>query len=610
MEVVVKQTGAGPHQSTVVSSGSAGFPLSRLCLLCLILLCSLLSPPLFASSQLSQQSTEPPAGTDTAPPVISLAGKPDQPLGKQASWRLLKEPSEPWSGALADYRQGLFSQGHRPVLSFGIGTEPIWIAATVENSDSAVIRRTLLIDNAWIDSLEIRVRHRSSNQSQLFRGGDTQSWSERPSPSRVFQFEVSFEPGRSDILIRVETADPLVVPIYLLTESQLQHRTLEAGYYYGFAWGFLLALLAYNAILFLGLRDPRHLCYALYLGLFCLMNLSYTGHGFMWLWPQLPGWQNWGQPTLMILFSAAGLLFATVFLDTRHHCRQVHHLIVFATVLAASQLLLAFLADNQALALFTSFSFMLVYAGLMLAAGIFSHRRGHPIARYFLLAVLAGTTGVAVTAAATWGFIPFSDWSFRAADIGMLIEATLLALALSWRIRIVDRERTAAEKLASTDALTQLDNRRAFYQKARMAWSAARRHHRRLSIIMIDLDNFKQLNDTWGHAFGDEVLISTGRLLASAIRKEDTAARWGGEEFILLLPDADLDAAGTFARRLNREVNALELRTDGHIFRPAASFGVAEMSSDDSSVEDLIHRADKALYRAKDNGRNQVAVCC
>ena len=158
---------------------------------------------------------------------------------------------------------------------------------------------------------------------------------------------------------------------------------------------------------------------------------------------------------------------------------------------------------------------------------------------------------------------------------------------------------------AATDDLTELYNRRYFNECLAAALSAARRHTYPLAMIMIDLDNFKKVNDTHGHSAGDLVLKTCASLLRDMIRTEDVAARWGGEEFIILLSHTVSDAAAALAERIR---SAFEQQSDSSSrFFLSASFGVVQLQENDDA-DTLIRRADTALYQAKHEGRNRVVV--
>lgn len=158
-------------------------------------------------------------------------------------------------------------------------------------------------------------------------------------------------------------------------------------------------------------------------------------------------------------------------------------------------------------------------------------------------------------------------------------------------------------KQAATDELTKLYNRRFFNEQLPTAMSAARRHNLPLSIIMIDLDHFKQVNDSFGHSEGDNVLREFADVLREMIRAEDIVARWGGEEFIMILPHTTLEAAEALAERIR---GACKMHTVG-MHGMTASFGVAELTCGESE-DSLIRRADDAMYLAKKEGRNRV-IC-
>jgi len=162
--------------------------------------------------------------------------------------------------------------------------------------------------------------------------------------------------------------------------------------------------------------------------------------------------------------------------------------------------------------------------------------------------------------------------------------------------------------LASTDPLTGLLNRRRFLELAVAEHLRAGRHQRPLSLVLIDLDHFKRVNDQHGHRMGDAVLRTAAAILSGAIRGSDLAARFGGEELVLLLPETDLNGAAGMAERLRQGFAAAITSLDGTDVRVTASLGVAAWRGPGESLDTLIHRADQALYAAKHAGRDKVMV--
>jgi diguanylate cyclase (GGDEF)-like protein len=180
----------------------------------------------------------------------------------------------------------------------------------------------------------------------------------------------------------------------------------------------------------------------------------------------------------------------------------------------------------------------------------------------------------------------------------------LSVLTTLYRRKIADAEQRL-RTLATVDALTGLHNRHFFEQAWSLAAARQRRDTGKLCLLMVDLDHFKQLNDTHGHQAGDRMLVECGRIFRAAVRDIDTLARWGGEEFALLLPGATLAQARAVAERMRAGVEALVVVHQGAELRCTASFGLTEMLPADS-MDQVIMRADQALYTSKVSGRNCV----
>lgn len=512
------------------------------------------------------------------------------------------------AAAIAAYREGKFAVGKSPVLDFGIGAKPAWIHFAVDNPTAAPVKKRLSLETAWLDRVDVHFRQGEMTTAR-YEVGDTLPFAARPIRSRYFVFEHAFPSGRSDVFLRVETPDPMVVPLYLLDPETARTRQADQEFSYGIVYGFLFALMAYNAILFASLRNVRYLFYSLYLALFIAMNIAYTGHGFAWLWPDSVRWQQWANPILIVLYGIGGLQFTIRFLDLRTHFPRVRKAVIAFCAAFAGALGLAVLLGNQTLALLVAFSFAFLFTWLMLALGVMSVRAGQKPAKYFLIAAFTAMVGALLTTLSVWGFIPNTVWTFRAVEIGMLVDATLLALALAYQLRVGQEERIRAERLAQLDPLTALNNRRAFYDKTGVAWSLAMRHGHATSVMLLDIDHFKAINDAQGHAHGDAVLRAVAELLRHSVRQGDVAARWGGEEFIVFLPETDTEEAMRLAERLRKAIAALRVPHEDGATAATASFGLAQCGPAHHTLDALIAAADECLYQAKQQGRNRVTAC-
>lgn len=165
--------------------------------------------------------------------------------------------------------------------------------------------------------------------------------------------------------------------------------------------------------------------------------------------------------------------------------------------------------------------------------------------------------------------------------------------------------RREIERLATLDGLTQVLNRRRFMELAETEFQRFRRYQHPFSLLLIDLDHFKQINDSYGHSAGDAVLREFCSLTQSLIRQNDLLGRLGGEEFAILLPETQADYALQFASRMREHCEQLSVQNRGRVIRVTASIGVTQVQAQDAALEDTFHRADQGLYYVKANGRNK-----
>lgn len=164
------------------------------------------------------------------------------------------------------------------------------------------------------------------------------------------------------------------------------------------------------------------------------------------------------------------------------------------------------------------------------------------------------------------------------------------------------------QRLATIDPLTGILNRRSFFERAMQEFTRSRRYHTPLSLVMLDLDHFKKINDTFGHLIGDKALSEISRTCAAQIRASDFVGRYGGEEFVVLLPETSLEGALSIAQRLCETIRDVTIESKQGLVKVTASVGVAELMEDYASLDVLLEHADAALYRAKQAGRNRVSV--
>lgn len=546
------------------------------------------------------------ADTPGATTPVDALTPPAQALGQHM--RLLVESGARLNlaEARAAFAQASLPSVITPVLGLGLGHRPVWVHFVIDNPTRQPLTRLLTVEPSWTDMLELHVLS-PTGETIHWQTGDALAGAAQLDSGLGYVFEHSFAPGHSEVLMRLATPDPLIVKVQLLTAQTMARQSRFTHASYGFLYGFLAALSILNLIMYFGLGRRNSLYYALYLLSFVAMNLAYTGRGLAWLWPEAPYFQRYVILVFMVLSACAGLRFAREFLELDRHSPQLGRSIHWACLALTGWMLVTVLFDWHTTAVWSAFLMSGTFSVALVPIGALALRRGQTAAGYFLASGIAATMGLSATTFSVWGLLPLNDWTYRGVEMGTMAEALLLQLALVQFIRVQILKRLDAERDARVDALTQLANRRGFLEQAEVAYQVALRHQRPLAAVILDIDLFKHINDRHGHAMGDEVLVHVGQTLTRLTRSGDCVARWGGEEFIVLLPDTDLQTATDFAERIRRALEAMVVTAkDGTRIQLTASLGVARLQPG-QDLEKLIIAADDALYSVKHSGRNRVA---
>lgn len=234
---------------------------------------------------------------------------------------------------------------------------------------------------------------------------------------------------------------------------------------------------------------------------------------------------------------------------------------------------------------------------------------------YYLEGIAKFTTGLVslFTAIMIWRLMPKalaipSNDEFRTKNEALLrVQHELLEANQSLELRVLERTKEL-ERIAQTDSLTGITNRRGLIDSLTVEIDRAERYQHKLSLLMVDLDHFKHVNDKYGHLTGDAVLIESANILSQACRSTDVLGRYGGEEFLLLLPETDTESARLLAERIREDFEQHRFcQDDGVEISLTCSIGVTEFQADQSQTS-LLQTVDRMLYSAKNAGRNKVVV--
>lgn len=552
-------------------------------------------------------------------------------------------------------------------INVGKSTTPVWFRFDVNNTTEQSLQR--LLEIRWINLklVDFYIVDESTGASTKIESG---LWRPRTATdisktSWVFPFHM--EPGQSQrIYLRVSSRYNLFLPLFIWEPDALVQRQWQRYVWYGLAFGVLGAMLLYNLSLYLFTRDNSYFYYSLYAISVIAYEAGLTGVGDYLVWGHSQ-WLRMNGFALSIYVSFfAAALFIRNFLQLKTHGGWVLHLnTLFVAIWALSAVMLLFGNDGM-VAINELFALLSCIAAL--ATSIYLWVKGDVSARYFTLA-WGGL--IALTFAAVLmmeGLLPYDPITENGQLIGFVAEMLLLSLALAERInrerkerekaqdkalemqtlmnqereeklqaqeamllmqqetnqelearvaqRTQDLERTMTNleianrelaKLSVTDPLTKVHNRRYFDEMLAREMERSTRTGQAVSLVLVDIDHFKQFNDRYGHLVGDDCL----RLVASALtevasRSTDLVARYGGEEFAVVLPDTSEQDAFPVAERIRTKINDLKFIYKGQQIPITVSLGIAGRVMTSGELPSvLIDAADKALYEAKHAGRNR-----
>lgn len=508
-------------------------------------------------------------------------------------------------------------QSNNDSVSLGIGVAPVWLKFRVVNPSEEKLYR-LSVETPWLDIIDTWLVE-NGRVIKRVTGGDAMPFDQRPMPYRFYAFEHNFSQGTYDVYMRVESLGPMAIPIRLSEKERAISRDIASGYQYGFLYGIMLALGLYNFVLFLFIKQKEYGLYGVYLIGFVINSLSYTGQLHAVFTPDFgPYFQDWTDIFLMITYSIAGLHFARYLLSTKSYAPGLDKFVVRTTEIIPTGMVIGFFLNELVFSITLAFILNCGFVTLFIAMGWRAFKEQIPFAVIFLLSSVVAALCITISTLAVAGIlVPYNDYTFKAIEVGMAFEAIVLAVILARQFRMAKLDKVIAEQHARSDTLTNLNNRFGFKEISTPIWHKLIRTERDAALVIIDIDDFKQVNDTYGHYGGDIVIKEVANCIQAVARKDDIAARWGGEEFILFLPETSQSQASIQAERLRQAIENKSIAVNKiKPFKLTASIGVAgtELGHYDNQplrqidLEYMINKADKALYQAKTTGKNKVCL--
>ena len=401
----------------------------------------------------------------------------------------------------------------------------------------------------------------------------------------------------------------------------------------------LSILLFYNIFIWFILRKKEYFWYNIYLLSVILTVLTYNQIGAYYLWNKSLYIIDIMPFISVIAVFLSFILFTREFLETFKFLPRVDKVLKTLIILDLLSLVLLILGQRHiAIVILQISSFSFIFFPIL---GFILWYRGYKIARGYTIASLVVSTAIMISILRVSEVLQTSEFLFWITRFGFVVEGVLLSIALADRITILEnnyineqdkvkhtleeakktlesevKKRTheleiqtlKAEKMARTDEMTGIYNRRAFLEHGETFVYNAARYKTNFSLIMIDIDFFKTINDTYGHDGGDAVLIAFTKEIRKHLRDSDFFARIGGEEFVILLPHTSSFQAFEKANMLLKKISELKILYKSFVIQITASMGIGECVEKEGNLYSLLAKADKALYYVKENGRNGVYI--
>jgi diguanylate cyclase (GGDEF)-like protein len=551
-------------------------------------------------------------------PAAPLPGERDAlPLGRYIE--TLKDPGGQLTLAEVASRSDFVPLG-RNVANFGYSYSAHWLrfALPLDSTPLLVPMLALEIRFPTIDSVELYVPYRTAQgvEYRVQRGGDREPWDSREVKHRNFVFRVPMA-GLADAptYLRVQSESVLTVPAYLWRPEALIAADRNSQFGYGLFYGLVIALFLYNLMLLLALRDRIYLWYVLYVASFGVGLATFDGFGFQYLWPESVWWANHALGTALCATLLFGAQFARKFLGMASFSVFADRFLLGVMALAAAGV---FFAASGLLVPYGVIMRILsvvacATAGIVLYVSVRAMLAGYRPARFFLLAWSALLVFIALGALRNFALVPTHFLTVNGLHVGLALDILLLSFALADRINSLKRATASAQAevrerehvveqlrhMAQHDPLTGLPNRTSMQQRLALALELAKRNRKKLAVMLVDLDDFKRINDGRGHPVGDHVLVAIAGRLRSSVRGSDTVARYGGDEFVVLAGELDrAQDAGHIAEKI-ADMVSVPLAVDGAVEKVGCSIGISLYPDDSEAPDLLIERADRAMYAAK-----------
>ncbi|MGH1469807.1 MAG: sensor domain-containing diguanylate cyclase [Cellvibrionaceae bacterium] len=561
-----------------------------------------------------------------------------------------------WEKIVSKEFEGEWQKPARPTLNLWNEEKVIWVRIPIINDQAD--SKKYIAEIRWPLLKDIKVRSHANNVfSDTLIGGIDYVREEKNIEDKNLSIPIEMK-GNSETTLYIKIIDENLVFIPIIFWEKEVYEQYSDLRLIGFsiAFGILIIMTLYNFLLSVFTKDKMYLFYSLTVLSVLLYSLSATGYGAQYLW----GSNQWMLTNIYHVFTPLAFMtityFFRVFLRMDDYSDFLARSNNYFVGLWAGILILSLTPFKKVSVLaIAPFGVLVIVAGLCIA--IYFWWRGNPTAKYFVISWSGIFIATFLNIFILLGVIKYFPAQEYIQTLSFVFEVILLSIALAERISreredkefaqaevidqkssilimqekanveleknvrartlelakaLTDLERANEElaRVSTIDPLTQLYNRGFFDEAAKAELSRSSRTSASMSMILIDIDHFKEVNDNYGHVVGDKCLKLVAQCIAKVVsRASDVVARYGGEEFAIILPDTIEKNAMIVAERIRQAISEIAFINDGKAIKLTASFGVVGRTIvKGDTVEAFVNAADTALYLAKDNGRDRVEV--
>lgn len=553
------------------------------------------------------------AATSVSTPTLGRL-RLDDALGDIDAWPVVRMLSDP-EGRLSI--QSVLMQGPQfdtpttPYANLGVRRDVVWLKVPVEVPRGQQGRWILKVDYPLLDQVGVYLLT-GGVLADYQVVGDHKSIGERSLPVRPPAVVLDLGAGQHEVLLRVQTDSSMLVPVHFVRPDAFYAKESAFQMAQGLMTGVGLCLALYSLLQWLSLRDRMFFYYAVCITGSTAFFFSWYGLASQYLWPDNAYLVDNGPPLMALVTVMGSMLFIGRAMGVARWSPALAN-VLRMLALACLALITASLTGLLEFRTLVTLANVAVLAMLVLIVPVawVQARRGDKASLYLFVGWSVYSVGVVMSTAMLRGLIDMSLWAHYAYQSAAVFEMVMWLGVLTLRLKEIrqmaeraGREREVLQSLAHTDALTGLPNRRCLLLELEAAL-ARRGQSESLAVYLLDLDGFKGVNDQLGHDTGDELLIAVGQRLQDAVRANDTLARFGGDEFVLLAPEVTTEAAQVLGEKILAQFKD-PFEIGGRCLAIGLTVGYALAPRDGHTATSLLRCADQAMYNGKQAGKRCV----